>query len=147
MQTYALANDYTLTVSEMSRRSQLAISSWFNEWFLSSSATVDKLSTVSAISTQIILHSRVALYRGAEKLPDGTYTIDDDLTLTLPLTEARLNDLPYSCVAWMIDAAGKENQAILENFLAGVRASTKNGSQMFARLSGSGLSSRPTPPS
>ena len=145
MQSLDLANDYTLSLSEMSRRSQLAISSWFNEWFLSTRGA-DKLQTVSAISTQVILHSRLTLSRNGERLPDGVYTIEEGMVIALPLTETSLNDLPASLVAWMIDAAGRENAGTLANFLAGIRTATTNGKMAFARLSVSGLSNRSIPP-
>jgi len=144
MRTCDLPNGYRMTISEMSRRSQLVISSWFNEWLLSTQGEViPKFKTVSAISTQVILHSRVALYRGDERLSDGLHKIEDGLTITLPLTEAGLDDLPASVAAWMIDAAGQENASTLANFLAGIRAATTNGKTTFARLSANGLLNKP----
>lgn len=145
MQARELEGGYRLTVGEMSRQSHLDLSTWFNGWFNGGGEQLEKLQTVSAISTQVILRSRIALYRGAEKLPDGTYDIEDGLTITLPLTEAGLNNLPASLVVWLIDAAGRENAIVLEGFLAAVRVATANMKMTSARLSANGPSSRPTP--
>lgn len=144
MQAFDINGEYRITVSEMSRKSQLAVSTWFNDWVTSGGEQLKKLQTVSAISTQIILHSRLALYRGTEKCPDGTYTIEDGMVITLPLTEACLGDLPASLVVWLIDAAGRENAVTLEGFLAGIRTAAANGMATYARLSASGHSSKPT---
>ncbi len=126
----------------MSRRSQLAISSWFNEWFLSTRGQADKLATVSAISSQVVLYSRLALYKQGEKQPDGLYQIDEGVTVVIPMTEENLGNLPASLAAWMIDAAAKENQFILSNFLAGARTAMSRGEKMSERLSASGLSGK-----
>jgi hypothetical protein len=146
MQTRDVNDRYRITVSEMSRRSQLTISSWFNDWLAGGKDNLDKLKTVTAISTQVILHSRLALYQDGEKLPDGTYTLEEGAVLTLPLTEECLNELPASLVAWLIDAAGTENSLILETFLAGTQAMAKRGQRIRARLSASGLSNKPPTP-
>lgn len=147
MQAYDLPGGYRITVGEMSRKSQLAISTWFNDWFSGGGEQLGKLQSVSAISTQVILHSRIGLYKGSEKLPNGTYTPEEDMVITLPLTEACLNELPASLVTWLIDAAGRENATVLEGFLAGVRAMTARGMTTYARLSASGPLSKPTSPS
>lgn len=138
MQTLDLEGGYRLTVSEMSRRAQLEISTWFNNWMAGGGSNLEKLQSVTAISTQVILHSRIALHRDTEKLPDGTYTLADGTVLTLPLTEVCLNDLPASLVAWLIDAAGRENTLTLESFLAGMRVIQKRLTKTPAPPSGSG---------
>jgi hypothetical protein len=145
MQTCEIG-DYRLTLSEMSRRSQVALSTWFNEWLTGPSKHLDKIQRLSAISTQVILHSRINLYRDGEKLSNGTYDLGEDAKITLPLTEACLNDdLPASLVLWMVDAAGKENSATLEGFLAGTRVIQQSMTRSLARLSDSGPSSKSTP--
>lgn len=145
MLSLELNEQYRLTVSEMSRKSQLAISTWYNGWISGGGDNLEKLKFVSAISTQVILHSRLTLYKDGEKLADGTYIPEDGTVITLPMTEACLNDLPASLAAWLIDAAGRENPLILETFLAVARRVLKNGKTMQERLSASGQSSKPTP--
>ncbi len=145
MQSRELSNNYRLTVSEMSRKSQLAISTWFNSWFAGGSNILTKLQTVSEISTQIILHSRLTLYKGSERCENGTYVIDDEITLALPLTETGLNDQPASLVAWLIDAAGRENAVTLEGFLASVRVMSARMTTTFERLSDNGRFTNQTP--
>lgn len=146
MLSLELNDRYRLTVSEMSRKSQLVISTWYNGWISGGGDNLDKLKFVSAISTQVIVNSRLSLYRDGEKLPDGTYTVEDDTTITLPMTEACLNDLPASLAAWLIDAAGRENPLILETFLAVARRVLKNGTKIHERLSDSGRFIKPTRP-
>jgi hypothetical protein len=146
MQALDYGDGFRITVAEMSRRSQLTISSWFNDWLTGSGDTPDKLKTVSAISTQVILHSRIALHRNGEKLPEGTYALEDGVTVTLPLTEDSLNDLPASLVAWLIDAAGKENPLILGTFLAATRVLATSGQKTLERLSASGPPNAPKAP-
>jgi hypothetical protein len=146
MQSLDFNNHCRITVSEMSRRSQLEISSWFNDWIAGGKENLDKLKTVTAISTQVILHSRIALYMDGEKMPDGLYMMEEGAVQTLPLTEECLNELPASLVAWLIDAAGTENSLILANFLAGTRAVVRNGQRTHARLSASGLLNKPPTP-
>jgi hypothetical protein len=143
MQSHDVNDHYRITLSEMSRRSQVEISTWFNGWLAGSGDMLDKLKVVSAISTQVILYSRLALYRDGEKLPEGTYELEDGVTITLPLTEVCLNELPASLVAWLIDAAGRENAFVLESFLAGARAIQKNMTNRLARRSASGPSNEP----
>lgn len=145
MQALDIGERYRLTVSEMSRRSQLDISTWFNEWMIGGGAKLDKLHTVSEISTQIILHSRIALYRDGAKLTEGVYRLNEDITIELPLSEANLDDLPASLVTWLIDAAGRENATTLESFLAGVTLMTARGMRTYERLSDNGRLTRQTP--
>jgi len=144
MQTLDLPNGYRVTVSEMSRRSQLAISSWFNEWITGAGKNAPKLDTVSTISTQVILHSRLALYREGVKCADGMHVIEDGVVFPVPMTEDALNELPASLVAWLIDAAGRENESTLQNFLSATRLITARGMRTYARLSDSGRSNSQT---
>lgn len=145
MATYDLG-EYRITLTEMSRRSQIALSTWFNAWLTGPGSQADKVQVLAAISTQVILHSKISLYRGEEKLPDGTHQLTPEISLTLPLTETCLNDeLPASLVAWMVDAAGQENGTTLAGFLAGVRVMTQNMRRSLARVSDSGPSGRSTP--
>lgn len=141
MQTHDLSNGYTITISEMTRKSQLTISTWFNEWLTGIGANASKLDTVSAISTQIILHSRLTLFQDGVKCADGMYEIEDGVFFPVPMTETALNELPASWVAWMIDAAGKENAVVLTGFLAAIRLTAARGTKTYERLSGSGRSS------
>lgn len=142
MQALDLPNGYRLTVLEMSRKSQLAISTWFNGWFAGGGSDLTKLQSVSEISTQVILHSRLSLSLDGVKVPDGAYAIEEGMTITLPMTEDCLNnDLPASLVVWLIDAAGRENATVLNGFLAGVRTVTRRGQMTSARLFASGPSS------
>ena|SRR5688572_20134501 len=145
MQSMAFNGQYRITVAEMNRKSHLAVSTWYNGWLAGGGDNLEKLKFVSAVSTQIILHSRITLYRDDEKLSDGTYELEDGVIFTLPMTEACLNDLPYSLVAWLIDAAGKENPVTLETFLAGARTIQKRGRKMYERLSASGRFGKQTP--
>lgn len=145
MQALDLVGGYRLTVSEMSRKSQLAISTWFNAWFAGGGSSATKLESVSEISTQVILHSRIALYHEGVKLSDGGYVIDDGLTITLPLTEEGIDAFPASIAVWLIDAAGKENATVLGSFLAAIRTVTSRGMMTSERLSGNGRLSKLTP--
>src|SRR5688572_10587543 len=139
-----LNDEYRFVISEMSRQSQLEISSWYNDWILQGGDNLKRLQAVTAISTKVVLHSRHTLYRKGEKLPDGTYEIEDGFTITLPMTEAGVNELPLSFAAWLIDAAGRIHPFILETFLASGLRMKKTAQTMTERLSASGLSGRST---
>jgi hypothetical protein len=138
MQTLDLPNGYRLTVSEMSRKSQLAISTWFNEWITGIGKDAPKLDTVSNISTQVILHSRVVLYKDGIECTNGTYDIEEGVTIVIPLTVTCLDEMPASLFVWFADAAGQENALVLRTFLAGVRVMTTRGTKIYERLSDSG---------
>lgn len=140
-----LNEEYRLTIGEMSRKSHLALSTWYNDWLTAGGDNLKKLTFVSAISTQVILYSRLTLYRKGEKQPDGTYEIEEGFSLTLPLTEAGLNDLPLSLSAWLIDAAGRIHPHILETFLAAARRIAQSGKRIQERLSASGQLDRSIP--
>lgn len=139
-----LTDEYRFVISEMSRRDQLEISSWYNDFILEGGDNLKRLKAVTAISAKIVLASRHTLYRKDEKLPAGTYEIEDGFTLTLPLTETGLNDLPLSFTAWLIDAAGRIHPSILETFLAATLRIKRSGTRIYERLSDSGLSDRLT---
>lgn len=140
-----LNDEYRFVISEMSRRDQLEISSWYNDFILEGGDNLKRLKAVTAISTKIVLASRHTLYRKDEKLQPGTHEIEDGFTLTLPLTEAGLNDLPLSFTAWLIDAAGRIHPYILETFLAAGRRMERSAKRMHEHLSASGLSGRQIP--
>jgi hypothetical protein len=137
-----LNEDYRFAISEMSRQSQLELSAWYNDWILDGADNLKRLQAVTAISTKVVLASRHALYRKGEKLPAGTYEIEDGFTMTLPLTEAGVNELPLSFAAWLIDAAGRIHPYILETFLAAGRRIEKAVTTIRARPSASGQSDR-----
>lgn len=139
-----LTDEYRFVISEMSRRGHLEISSWYNDFILEGGDNLKRLKAVTAISTKIVLASRHTLYRKDEKLPPGTYEIEDGFTLALPLTEVGLNELPLSFTAWLIDAAGRIHPYILETFLAATLRGERSGTRTYEQLSGSGLSDRPT---
>lgn len=136
-------NDYSICIREMSRKSQLSISQWFRGWIADLSSDITKLQTVTEISTQVILHSHITLYRNDVRLTDGTYDLEEGVRFTLPLTAECLNDLPVSLAADMIDAAGKENSFVLASFLAGTRALLTRQMKTFERRSDSGLLTKP----
>lgn len=113
-----LTDEYRFVISEMNRRDHLVLSTWYNEWILEGGDNLKRLQAVTTISTKIVLASRHALYRNGEKLPDGTYEIEDGFIITLPMTAECLNELPLSFTAWLIDSAGRIHPHILETFLA-----------------------------
>lgn len=138
-----LTDEYRFVISEMTRRDHLDISAWFNDWILEGGDNLKRLKAVTAISTKIVIASRHSLYKGGEKLPDGTYEIEDGFSLTLPMTAASLDDLPLSFTAWLIDSAGRIHPHILETFLVSAQRIERSITKPTASASVSGQSEKP----
>ena len=119
MQSYPY-QDYTFTLREMSRKSQLECAAEFRVW-LDTAGDLTELDRVAQISTMVTLRSRLTVTGGNGELPAGKHDLGDGTVLTLPLTRDCLdNDLPASLTGWLINAAAEENAYVLEGFLAGV---------------------------
>lgn len=123
MQTY-IHNGYTFALDEMSRRAQVACIAELNRR-IGALAELDDIQRMAAITTLILLRSRLTVTApDGSVLPPGDHDLGGAV-LTLPLTEACVNDvLPASLTGWMITASAEENLYTLQSFLAGLSQAT-----------------------
>jgi len=105
-------HDLTVGVGEMGRVAMLDCEKEFNAFLIEHDGKPDQLTLDMEIGWLLVKYSSFVFIEAGKPLEAGSHIIKvDDVPyrLTLPMTRAVFDELPYSLILKWADAAGKEN--------------------------------------